>query len=311
MPRLADGAVTGMAMQSSSDYNPVFNAQYENTTLRIGYIVRRYPPGDQRNRNGKSWEYDILVTHREGLGPTSSTTYYRCVSLCRYGQIKNFGETIYNADTELDSATNQARKFGTAVLVLCVNAASDYGVIIGTIHHPQRSAEEKVDHDVWSYHGVTQHIADDGSWSFTFAGKNGSSKTAITLDAGDGSWKHTDGTNTIEMKPQGGTLEFDVGSQVTFSVPALEIKGANPTQPIMRAESTYISTLQTLLQALTAFSAAVAALGAGITAELTLGPSKAPAGALAGVASALTAAVAAHLATLSPGIAISTTSKTS
>lgn len=314
MPILHDGTVSPMSMTSSGEVNPVYEAQYQNTALRVGYITKRYKPADAMNRNKKVWEYDVVVAHRRGRGSTSYSTYYRCVTTDTFGEQKNLGEVVLSADTEVDKF-GQPSKFGTAVLLMCVNGASDFPVIIGHLRHPKLGAVEGEVHELRSFNGLSSHIDKEGTFTFTHAGLEEKYQNVLIMSAKDGTTIFTN-TDGDQIKVDAGELTVDFGSSAAFTIPSVIYDttsfqiGTSLPQPVMRADPQYISTLQNVLNTLTATLAALAATMAALATEALVPKAAAAAAGAAGPIAAATAALGAHLATLTKGVAISNATTT-
>lgn len=189
---LDNGAVlpNGLLCESDPGMMGGFNKTYKNYPLRIGVITATYPISDDNNRSKLTTEYDVLIIEQNEDKGTTTIQYRNCLSSEGLGSIADFFEKtlrVKKKKTTKGNSTNLKGQDGAVVLLLCLDAMSDKGIIISSLTHPDRkttltSADPYLEGE---YNGVNIKVATDGSATFTFKGATDNSGAA--LDASQGS----------------------------------------------------------------------------------------------------------------------------
>jgi hypothetical protein len=198
-----------------SDFSRGFNKSYNNTALRFGVIKNIYPVNDPKNVSNLSTEYDVDVIEQDMNRGIAPVTYKNCLTVDGLGSIADFFEK--NSRVQTQSKNLQlpltAGQNGATVLVLCLDATTGKGIILGGLNHPDRptnltSAEPQL---YGEYNGVAVQINPDGSTSLTFNGAtdndgeviNPSQGTTVFSITTDGSYEFTNSAVTIQGTKSG------------------------------------------------------------------------------------------------------------
>ncbi|CAB4127405.1 hypothetical protein UFOVP75_180 [uncultured Caudovirales phage] len=161
-----EGTVTPQHMYPAANGNMLTMLQ-----LRFGRVVNVYLPDNPANQNKHFTEYDVLV--EQGSEHEEASRYFlpRCCVLSDFG-----GAADYSRWTPrpMDPSKKKDPDFGDAsrVLVLCVNASTFNGIILGGIQHSKGVPDNKDDgHNAISvFNGITTSINKDGEWTLTYGG---------------------------------------------------------------------------------------------------------------------------------------------
>ncbi len=198
-----------------SDFLRGFNKSYNSTALRFGVIRKIYPVSDPGNISKLSTEYDVEVIEQDMNRGVAPVTYKNCLSVDSLGGIGDFFEKNFRAQTQSANLQLPLTKGqdGATVLVLCLDATTGKGVVLGGLNHPDRSTTliSTDPHLEGEYNGVNIKVNSDGSTALTFKGATDShgvptdssqGPTAVTIEK-DGSFQVMHKSVTFRLDKQG------------------------------------------------------------------------------------------------------------
>lgn len=262
----------GLLACNPADFLRGFNKSYNNTTLRFGVIKKIYPVGDPNNISKLTTEYDVDVIEQDMNRGIAPITYKNCLTVDALGSIPDYFEKNVRAQTQSDNLQLPitAGQNGATVLVLCLDATTGKGVVLGGLNHPDRptkltSAEPQL---YGEYNGINVSINPDGSGTLLVQGatdNNGNvvnPQGSITIQAQANGQLNITCTGPANIIAQGVTTVD--GSHINLGQSALEavIKGNTfaqiynnhyhigdlgfptsiPNEPMNPALSTHVST---------------------------------------------------------------------
>ena len=192
----------GLLSCNPSDFSRGFNKSYNNTALRFGVIKNIYSVNDPNNVSNLSTEYDVDVIEQDMNRGIAPVTYKNCLSVDGLGSIADYFEKNFRVQTQSDNLQLPLTKGqnGATVLVLCLDATTGKGIILGGLKHPDRptnltSAEPQL---YGEYNGVAVQINPDGSTSLTFNGATDNNGNLVTPGQGPTTVAiSTDGTFSV------------------------------------------------------------------------------------------------------------------
>ena len=199
----------GLLSCSPSDFLRGHNKSYNNTALRFGVIKNIYSVNDPKNISKLSTEYDVDVIEQDMNRGIAPITYKNCLSVDALGSVADFFEKNFREQTQSDNAQLPLTKGqnGATVLVLCLDATTGKGVVLGGFNHPDRPTTLVDDQPRLSgqYNGVGIAINPDGSCSLTFNGATDNNGVPTDSSQGvtqfqiqtDGSYQLTNSSVTI------------------------------------------------------------------------------------------------------------------
>lgn len=189
---LDNGAVlpTGLLSENASSMMEGFNKSYRNFPLRVGVVTASYPVKNENNRSKLTTEYDVLVIEQNADRGATTIQYRNCFSSEGLGSIADYFETALRPKkkkTTRGDSTNLKGQDGAIVLLLCLDAMSDKGIIIGSLTHPDRKTKLVDEGPLLQgeYNGVHITVNTDGSTSLTFKGATDSHGNPIDESQGD------------------------------------------------------------------------------------------------------------------------------
>ena len=193
----------GLLSCDPSDFMRGANKSYSNSALRFGVITQVYAISDPKNLSKLTTEYDVVVIEQDRNKSVAPVTYKNCLTVDAFGSIADFFEKNYRAQTESDNLQLPITKGqnGATVLVLCMDATTGKGVILGGLNHPDRTttlvdAEPRL---AGEYNGVAIAVNPDGSTSLTFKGATDSYGVPTNPSQG----------NTVFQIKTDGSFEFN------------------------------------------------------------------------------------------------------
>lgn len=203
--RLGNGAVlpTGLLANDMGAMSEGFKKNYQNSALRFGVVTKSYPKGSPGNILGLSTEYDVMVFEQNENKSATPQTYKNCLSSESLGSLADFFETTLRVQTKKGSSEDAKGQDGAVVLVLCLNAVSGNGIIIGSLTHPDRKTTliDNGPHLEGEFNGVNIKVNKDGSTSLTFKGATDNDGKPTDATQGDTELKiETDGTYQLSNK---------------------------------------------------------------------------------------------------------------
>ena len=181
-----------------------FNKTYRNYPMRMGVVVAGYPTNDDNNHSKLSTEYDVWVFEQNEDRGSAPVRYKNCLNAERLGSKADFLEWTLRVRQEspLKQPLDTKNQNGAVVLLLCLDAVSEKGVIICSLTHPDRQTTitDAGPHFEGEFNGVHVVINSDGSVGFTVKG------------ATDNDGNPIGGTETV-------TVGVDSGKNVTIGGP--------------------------------------------------------------------------------------------
>jgi phage gp45-like len=199
----------GLLSCSPSDFSRGFHKSYSNTALRFGVIKNIYAVNDPNNISKLTTEYDVDVLEQDADRGIAPVTYKNCLTVDSLGSIADYFEKNFRVQTETDNQALPLTKGqnGATVLVLCLDATTGKGVIVGGINHPDRPTNLTTTEPqlYGEYNGVAVVVNPDGSTSLTFKGQTDS--YGVPTDASQG--------NTVVEIERDGTFQV-ANSEVTI-----------------------------------------------------------------------------------------------
>lgn len=167
-----------------------FNKSYKNYPLRIGVVVETYPVSHENNKSKLTTEYDVVVIEQHEDKGATTILYRNCMSSEGLGSVADFFETTKRKKkkkTTKGDSTNLKGQNGAVVLVLCLDAMSDKGIILSALTHPDRKTTLKTDEPrlEGEYNGVNIKVEPDGSTMLTFKGATDNDGKIIDKEQGD------------------------------------------------------------------------------------------------------------------------------
>ena len=217
-----DGSVTphGLLSSSPADFLRGHEKTYSNKTLRFGVIKNVYPVGDPGNVSKLSTEYDVEVIEQDMNRGMATSTYKKCLSVDSLGSVSDYFEKNFRSQTESDNALLPLTKGqnGATVLVLCLDATTGKGIILGGLRHPDRpttlvDSEPRLSGE---YNGVAIDIEPDGSCSLIFKGATDNNGKIIDSSQGPTEFQiKTDGS--FEFKHSAITITADKSGLLTIT----------------------------------------------------------------------------------------------
>ena len=180
-----------------------FNKSYKNSPLRIGVVLASYPVGDSNNRYSLTNEYDVYVIEQNEDKGSTGIRYRNCMSAEGFGSIADYFERtlrFMKQNNNKGSGINLKGQNGAIVLLLCLDAMSDKGIIITSLTHPDRETN-LTGTDPYlegEYNGVNIVIKSDGSCALTWKGATDN----------DGNVINDQGQTILQIKPDG-SFEFN------------------------------------------------------------------------------------------------------
>lgn len=144
---------------------PFDGNMFSNMELRLGQIVAVNEIDDSNNMNKRVREYQAVVQHRSnGTGNVKTMDHLTTMSL--------FGNKVDYFDYTLRPDEDKLN-IGSQVLILCINAESLNGVIIGSIRSDQSFKDDPTidaPHLKFRFNGVDFIINSDGELTLTTMG---------------------------------------------------------------------------------------------------------------------------------------------
>lgn len=244
---LGNGAIlpTGLLGHNAQEMMAGFAKTYQNTSLRVGVVVKTYPVSDETNHSKLAPEYDVMVMEQNEDKGSTTILYRNCLSAEGLGSIADFFERTLrqkkNKTTKGDSINTKGQD-GAIVLMLCLDGLSDKGIIIGSLTHPDRpstllTSDPRLEGE---YNGVNIKVESDGSTSLTFRGAtDGQGKptdktqgdTVMSIEK-DGSYqvKHKGVTQRLEKAGKASlTAEDDISNTTKKNFNVTATKSVNVT----------------------------------------------------------------------------------
>lgn len=196
-----DGSITPH-YQRTATHSFINSSEWMNNgLLHPGEVVDIIYPNDPRSNSGIFIEYQVVVVVRNGSG-LSSTTYNGCLPVNPFGGGQDTNKFTFRKQTQILNASANTGN-GSKVLILCVNGETNSAMIVAGIDDPANYTAESASagHNWnWTFNGITQHVYDNGQYTFTFQGAtisdttNPNGGTFCTWDTDGGiTWDTTTG----------------------------------------------------------------------------------------------------------------------
>lgn len=190
--KLRNGTVLphGIVGSSSAKGADAFNKTYKNNSIKAGIIVKRYEVEDKDNLHKLAVEYDVMVMEQNGNSASSPILYKHCLSVDGLGSIADFFEKKFRQQKKKGKKSKGLDfpdQDGAIVLLMCLDGASEKGIIIGGLRHPDRKTKLTGKDEILAaeYNGVAITISEDGSCNLTFKGATDHSGAAKDSSQGN------------------------------------------------------------------------------------------------------------------------------
>jgi hypothetical protein len=179
-----------------------------DSVLRVGEITGAFYPGDAGNQSGTEVEYMVMVRRRDGNGKLLPTPY-RCVMKDGFGSAGDHSRHSVRARSA--EQADQEVGNGAIVLIACINADMNQGVILDCLRHPKRSEHDpKGRFYDFKFNGIGVNIGDDGTLKVTVEGP--------TDNAGSPSGTQPDRPTAVTFEPDG-SVTVDTAGTIKLGSP--------------------------------------------------------------------------------------------
>jgi len=202
---LPGGSVLNSSLLSLEDTEQIsaFNSTYKNFQLKSGIVTQVYDDDDERNISKLGPEYDVLVIEQNENRDISAIQYKNCATMDMFGNVADFFEFRYRKQTkqEGDDGRDPRKQNGAIVLMLCLDGASEKGIIVGALRHPSRKEELTKDkglHLHGEYNGLNIQVDKDGAFKIEFKGPRDNDGNYTNEEAG-GSYLEIDKDGQIDL----------------------------------------------------------------------------------------------------------------
>lgn len=252
----------GLLTHSKKDMMSGFNKSYRNYPLRLGVVVKSYPVSDTNNVSKLTTEYDVSVFEQNEDKSATTIIYKNCMSSESLGSIADYLEkSLRSMKTKKDKGPGVSMKGqnGAIVLLLCLDAMSDKGIIISSITHPDRKTNLTSAGPILAgeFNGVNIKVNEDGSTSITFKGATDNDGKVVDSTQGntqlsiekDGSYQvqHKTVTQRLDKK---GTASLNADDDISnttkknFNVTATESINLTATKDLNTTSDKLVMTAQ-------------------------------------------------------------------
>ncbi|WNM70154.1 hypothetical protein [Myxococcus phage Mx1] len=176
MPMLPDGTVMPSYLQILEGSGPDGRELTLNDSrLRLGRVVAIHVPGMPSNNNGVYTEYDVEVEAGAGV----KLVYPRCIMADPLGGFADYLEWTPRLSVGTDQSGSRLDT-GTRVLVLCLNGATNRGVIMGGAKHHGRNRKDRKGHYLnFEFNGINARINDEGEFVLQHKGATRADGTLV------------------------------------------------------------------------------------------------------------------------------------
>lgn len=157
-----------------------FDKIFNNTSLKVGIIVKIYEIDDEKNNNKKIPEYDVLVVQNNKQESIEPIFYKNCINAENFGGKADFFEYKMRAVDKKETNSKAvldidfSKQYGNMVLLLCLDGSTDRGIIIKSVNHRGRKSTLTKDaglHLEGEYNGLNWQVNKDGELTVTFKSK--------------------------------------------------------------------------------------------------------------------------------------------
>lgn len=310
MTALPDGNYGPSFLKVISRERSVREQASMNFSLRVGTVVTKYKPDDDKNLTHATWEYDVECVITDGMGQATLETYPHCIMASMFGSVSDYlmwsPRISEKQKTPDDKPDFEGILQGSLVLLLAPNGNSSVpALIIGAAQHPQApKADDKFGEGQllrFEYNGLFVEINKDGELTITRKGPtkiDGKPVTDNDKDAGANITMDAKGRVAIQSPDlkqytiwgrEDGDIQHSADKKMTFNVDngkiettaqGVKLGGDEPLvlgNKYTDAEKNFLQGLTnfttTLLATLTALGAALAASPAATAAVPLQAPS--------------------------------------
>ncbi len=143
--------------------------------LRLGRIIKVHSPSDDANRNKTFYEYDVMVDDGSENKPSTRFVLSHCWMLSQFGGAADFTRwTARELQSDRHDSSKEGLGYGSRVLVLCINASSFGGIILGGIQHVlgEKDEKDKGHHCIWQFNGIRAEVDKNGELHLSYNGKS-------------------------------------------------------------------------------------------------------------------------------------------
>lgn len=203
---LPGGSVLNSALLSEEDAQMVsaHNATYKNFGLKAGIVTKVYDTDDESNLSKIGPEYDVLVIEQDADRSISAIQYKNCMMADTFGSIADFFEFRLREQTKEDGddGRNPEKQNGAIVLMLCLDGASEKGIILKALKHPNRKEVLDKDKDLHmhgEFNGLNVKVDKDGAFKLTFKGPRDNDGEYAKSDKEAGTFLEIDKAGNVEL----------------------------------------------------------------------------------------------------------------
>lgn len=262
--------------------------------LRVGTVITKYKPDDDKNLTRSTWEYDVECVTTDGMGQATLETYPHCIMASMFGSVADYlmwaPRISEKQRTSDDKPDFEGILQGSLVLLLTPNGnSSQPSLIVGAAQHPEAPKADDAFGEGqllrFEYNGLFAEINKDGELTLTRKGptkidgepetdndtkanaelkldkdgqvviKTGDGKQVITMNLNDGKIV-IEADQGVDIKVANGKLKTECAQGVELGGSAEKlIKGTT----YQSAEKTFLTSLG---QGVTTMLAAAASLSA-------------------------------------------------
>jgi hypothetical protein len=212
--------VINSSLYQKIDSKKYFENIYNNTSLKLGIVVKIYEIEDKDNINKKLPEYDVVTIEQKAKSNVGITQYNKCVCVDGFGGLSDFFEYKLRPKSKIidpskepkaQFSTNFANQTGNMVLLLCLDGSVDKAVIIKSLPHFGRKTtltKENGIHMEGEYNGINWKINKDGEFILTFKSSTNDEGKVIN-DKYSGTFAKIDKTGSFEVKDKHNHVRMD------------------------------------------------------------------------------------------------------
>jgi hypothetical protein len=212
--------IINSSLYQKIDSKKYFQNIYENTTLKLGVVVKVYEIDSKENINKKFPEYDVMTIEQNGKSNAGVTRYNKCICIDGFGGLADFFEYKLrpkskviepSKEPKVAFSTNFANQTGSMVLLLCLDGSIDKAVIIKSLPHFGRKTnltKENGVHMEGEYNGINWKVNKDGEFTLTF--KSATNDEGKIVDKKySGTFVKIDKTGSFQAKDKHNFVKMD------------------------------------------------------------------------------------------------------
>lgn len=196
--------------------------RFENTPLRLGFVIDVYEIDNEKNISKTFPEYVVITKESNPSGGTDYKKYANVISLDKFGGIADFFE--YKLRPNLNSVDKKentpsfdfSKQNGSLVIMLCLDGFSEKAIIIGGLPNvldskTQRKTNLTKQNDLHmegEYNGINWKVNKDGEFTLTFRSPT-DNNGKVKSDKYSGTFAKIDKTGSFEVKDKHNDIRMD------------------------------------------------------------------------------------------------------